>query len=175
MPQPEDSKQRLFFALWPDDEVRQSIARVAKQATEFHQGRVMRTDNLHLTLAFLGNVNEQQQECVETMASTVSMTPFNLCLDHVGIFQRPKVLWLGIKEKLDPLMQLAASLGKGAKDCGIKLDDKVFNPHVTLMRKVNCYQDMKIESIHWYVNNFCLVKSVLHPDGVEYRVVKQWP
>ena len=174
MPQSEHSTQRMFFALWPNDEVRKEIASVAKQAAQHHQGKLMRTNNLHLTLAFLGNVTDDQRQCVEAMADTISITPFSLCLDHIGVFPRPKVLWLGVKEKPDALMQLSASLGKCAYDCGIKLDEKAYNPHITLMRKVNHLHDMTIDSVSWSVDHFCLVQSVTHQEGVEYRVVKSW-
>lgn len=171
---PTQTTQRLFFALWPDDAVRNSIASFAKQAAEHHQGKRVRTDNLHLTLAFLGNVDDIQRDCVEAMASSLTMTSFSLCLEHTGIFPRPKVLWLGVKENPDALMQLAASLRQGAQDCGVQLNDKGFNPHVTLMRKVTQLHDVELEPIHWKVNNFCLVQSISQPEGVEYRVVKSW-
>jgi len=168
------NSQRLFFALWPDDKTRKAIASVVKQASQHHRGNSIRTDNLHLTLAFLGNVNLMQRECVEALAESMSITPFSLCLDHLGVFPRPKVLWLGVKEKPDALKQLATRLGKGARDCGIKLDGKGFNPHVTLMRKVSKLNEFQVEPIYWNVDQFCLVQSISHPEGVEYQVVKRW-
>ena len=166
--------QRLFFALWPDDKTRNAIATVVKQAAQHHQGKLIRTDNLHLTLAFLGNVNQAQRESVEVLAESISMTPFSLCLEHLGVFPKPKVLWLGVKEQPDSLKQLALSLEKGARDCGIKLDGKGFNPHVSLMRKVNQLHAFEIDPIHWDVNQFCLIHSVTQPEGMTYQVVRKW-
>jgi len=168
------NSQRLFFALWPDDRTRKAIASVVKQACQQHKGKPISTGNLHLTLAFLGNVNPNQRECLEVLAESVSMTPLSLCLEHLGVFPRPRVLWLGVKEQPDALMQLAAKLSDGARDCGIKLDNKGFNPHVSLMRKVSTLSEFAIQPIHWKANQFCLVHSISQPEGVEYRVVKSW-
>lgn len=173
--QPKQSnRQRLFFALWPDDEVRKAIAAVAKQAGQHHQGKVMRTDNLHITLAFLGYVSDAQHTCVEAVAESISMTPFNLHFDHIGWFKRPKVLWLGENETPDALVQLVANLNQGLRGCDIVLDDRPFHAHLTLMRKVKELHEMDVEPIDWHVDRFCLVQSFTHPEGVEYRVVKSW-
>lgn len=170
----EPIKQRLFFALWPDAKTRKTIAKLVQRVIPHHQGKPVRTDNLHLTLAFLGNVNKAQRDCVETVAESLSITPFSLCLEHLGVFPRAKVLWLGIKEQPDALIQLANDLAKGARDCGIKLDETAFEPHVSLMRKTNQLHELEVEPIYWNINQFCLVQSISHVEGVEYQVVKSW-
>lgn len=166
--------QRLFFALWPDDKTRKIIAKLVQRVIPHHQGKPIRTDNLHLTLAFLGNVNNAQRDCVEAVAESLSITPFSLCLDHLGVFSSAKVLWLGIKEQPDALTQLANNLANGARDCEIKLDEKAFKPHVSLIRKTNQLHELEVEPIYWNINQFCLVQSIPHREGVEYRVVKSW-
>lgn len=166
--------QRLFFALWPDDKTRTTIAKLVQRVIPHHHGNPIRTDSLHLTLAFLGNVNNAQRECVETVAESLSITPFSLCLEHLGVFSRAKVLWLGIEEQPDALTQLANDLAKGARNCGIKLDEKAFKPHVSLIRKVNRLHELEVEPIYWNINRFCLVQSISHREGVEYQVVKSW-
>ena len=178
MPPPDQPKQqnrqRLFFALWPDDAVRAACSNVLKQAKKDHEGRAVHLDNLHITLAFLGYVSDAQRECAEAVADSISMTPFNLCFDHVGWFKRPKVLWLGANETPDSLMQLVASLNQGLRGCDIALDDRPFATHLTLMRKVKKFYEMNIEPIDWRVDQFCLVQSFTHPEGVEYKVIKSW-
>lgn len=154
--------------------MRASLSSVIKQATQHHQGKAVRADNLHITLAFLGYVSDEQRDCVEAVAESISITPFNLCFDHVGWFKRPKVLWLGTDETPDSLTQLVASLNQGLRGCDIVLDDRPFATHLTLMRKVKKFYDMDIEPIDWRVDQFCLVQSFTHPEGVEYRVIKSW-
>jgi len=171
---PTKNTQRLFFALWPDDKTRKAISISVKRAAQYHQGKSIHINNLHLTLAFLGNVNQAQREYLEQCVESISVQPFSLYLNHLGVFPRPKVLWLGIKEQPDALTHLVTSIEKCACDCGIKLDNKYFYPHVTLMRKVKQLNEFDIDPVHWDVNKFCLVESVSQPKGVEYKVVKSW-
>lgn len=174
MPAPEHTTQRLFFALWPDDTVRKALAAVVKQTAQHHQGKAMRPENLHITLVFLGNISATQRACAEAVADSINMMPFDLRLDHLGGFKRPQVLWLGARETPDALMQLAASLNRGLRGCDIAMDDRPFSTHLTLMRKIREFNERVIEPIDWHVDNFCLVQSLTHPEGVEYKVVKQW-
>lgn len=174
MSAPEAPKQRLFFALWPDDAVRNACANIIKQAKNNHNGKAVQLDNLHITLAFLGNVSTAQRECVEAVADSISMTPFKLEFDHVGWFKRPKVLWLGTQETPDALVQLVTGLGHGVRGCNIELDKRPFAAHLTLMRKVREFSELEIEPVEWCVDRFCLVQSFTYPEGVEYRVVRSW-
>jgi 2'-5' RNA ligase len=170
----QQNRQRLFFALWPDDEVRDACARILKQAQKNHDGKPVYLNNLHITLAFLGYVSDAQRACAEAVADTINMEPFNLRFDQTGWFKRPKVLWLGAKETPDALIQLVASLNQGLRGCDIMLDERPFAAHLTLMRKVGKFSKMEIEPIDWHVDRFCLVQSFTHPEGVEYRVIKSW-
>lgn len=170
----QQNRQRLFFALWPDDAVRDACSLVLKQASKHHEGKAVHLDNLHITLAFLGYVSDEQRDCAEAVADSISMTPFNLRFDQVGWFKRPKVLWWGSNETPDALVQLVASLNQGLRSCNIALDDRPFAAHLTLMRKVREFSDMKIEPIDWHVDRFCLVQSFTHREGVEYRIVGSW-
>jgi 2'-5' RNA ligase len=174
MPRSEQTKQRLFFALWPDDAVRDGCSLVLKQARKHHQGKAVHLDNLHITLAFLGYVSDEQRACADAVADAISLTPFNLRFDQVGWFKRPKVLWLGTNETPDALIQLVANLNRGLRGCDIMLDERPFAAHLTLMRKVREFNEMEIEPIDWHVDRFCLVESFTHPEGVEYKVVKSW-
>ncbi|WP_126455736.1 RNA 2',3'-cyclic phosphodiesterase [Sulfuriflexus mobilis] len=183
MPRPEQPKQqqpkqlnrqRLFFALWPDDAVRGACAGIIKQARNNHDGKAVQLNNLHITLAFLGYVSEAQRECVEAAADAISMAPFDLRFDHVGWFKRPKVLWLGAHETPEALLQLVADLNRGVRGCDIELDERPFATHLTLMRKVREFNEMETEPIDWRVDRFCLVQSLTHREGVEYQVVKSW-
>lgn len=166
--------QRLFFALWPDAAVRRAIAAVAQQAALQHRGKRVATHNLHMTLAFLGNIDDAQCDCITAMASTLSVAAFELCLGHTGVFPRAKVLWLGCEKRPAAMLQLATSLAEGARQCGIALDDKDFHPHVTLLRKVDRRHELVVEPVRWPVDSFCLVRSVTYAEGVSYEVIETW-
>lgn len=173
----EDNKvERLFLALWPGDELRKQIKRNSKSLLHHGGGRPVALENIHITLAFLGNLNADQRKCVELVADGIQCPVFSLILDHAGHWSRPRVLWIGASETPDALSQLVADLYKGIHRCGIELDSRPYRAHLTLMRKVNkAPADLNFQSLEWRVGSFVLVKSTTYPEGVEYEVVRKWP
>ena len=65
-------RQRLFFALWPDDDTRHALARLAKTRLPSGSGRLVAAQNIHLTVAFLGAVDAGFRENVERAAGSLS-------------------------------------------------------------------------------------------------------
>lgn len=155
--------------------MRSACANVLHRARKNHEGKVVHLDNLHLTLAFLGEVSDAQRACAEHMADSLSVLPFTLRFDHLGWFKRSKVLWLGANETPAALGQLVMNLNQGLRDCDILLDERPFAAHLTLMRKVRTFHDMAVEPIDWRVDRFCLIESLTAPEGVVYKVLKTWP
>lgn len=171
-----DNKQlRLFFALWPDNGVRNELVQINKKLAKQTQGKQMRSENLHITLAFLGNVPADSLDCLLPIAKNISFTPFELKLDHLGSFPRAQIIWAGIKNEPEPLMTLSAELYKGVAACGIHLKNQPFKPHLTLMREVKQLTEFSFKPVYWSVNNFHLVSSVSKPEGAEYHVLHRWP
>ena len=68
---------RLFFALWPPEEVRQALWRSGAPLREACRGQPVAKRNLHLTLLFLGGVDEDRLEDIEADAAGVSVQPFS--------------------------------------------------------------------------------------------------
>ena len=170
------STERLFFALWPDDELRHTIRRHCKPLLRHAGGRPMATENLHITLAFLGNTTAERRACVERTADAIHLPPFELCIDHAAHWPRPRVLWIGPSEQPQALLDLAGALHAGATACGMKLDSRPYRAHLTLMRKVSRPPaQMAIRPFAWPVDRFVLVRSRTLPEGVRYEVVREWP
>jgi len=63
--------RRLFFALWPDDDTRQLIRNNLKKVIQHGGGKRVPEENLHLTLSYLGSVDEATQRCIEQFADTL--------------------------------------------------------------------------------------------------------
>lgn len=167
--------ERLFFALWPDDDLRHTIRRHCKALLRHGGGRPMAVENLHITLAFLGNTTLEQRACVERAADAIRVPPFELTIDHAAHWPRPRVLWIGPSEQPQPLLDLAAALHEGATACGLKLDARPYRAHLTLMRKVaRPPAQMGIRPFVWPVDRFVLVRSKTLPEGVRYEVVREW-
>ncbi len=178
MPDPDKTPptfERLFFALWPDEPLRQQLAGRSKPIVQAADGRQVPAENLHITLAFLGNVDARQRECVDDMAEAITCPPFELMLDRVGHWARSRVLWLAPGSS--PLIhRLAEALHMGASACGLSLDSRPYRPHLTLMRKVSCVPEaLMVTPIYWPVSSFVLLRSVPLPRGVRYDVLREWP
>ncbi|MEW5757067.1 MAG: RNA 2',3'-cyclic phosphodiesterase [Pseudomonadota bacterium] len=167
--------QRLFFALWPHDDMRQQLAAVVK-AGERWGGRAVATENLHMTLVFLGSITQAQRAFLEQQAERLTLSSFTLWLDHLGHWPKPQVLWLGVPEVPRPLLDLVEALNRAVADCGLRPDDRPYAPHLTLRRKVaKGPRNESIAPLEWSVHDFALVESNTLSSGVEYRVLRTWP
>jgi len=70
---------------------------------------------------------------------------------------------------------LAAALDAAVASCDIQTDKRPYLPHITLARHVRHRPDINIKPIVWRAESFCLVESCSEPDGVQYKVIQQWP
>lgn len=172
----EPTTRRLFFALWPGRRNREAIYQVARALKKQCGGRLVNLENLHLTLAFVGPVTEQQQQCMENIASHIHVPAFTLTLSELGFWPQPKVAWLAPRQIPVALQQLAASLNTRLQECGYEADTRDYQAHITLLRKARSDPDDKqTRDITWQVDRFALVESLTHAEGVEYRVLAEWP
>lgn len=136
----------------------------------------MTIHNLHITLAFLGNVNAAQQECLREQARKVNGTPFTLVLTQLGYFPKSQVIWLGPTHCPQPLQSLSSALSLGINACGFPSDPRPFSPHLTLFRKaLPTHSTPKITPVEWPIDSFFLVESKTHPQGAEYHVLQHFP
>jgi 2'-5' RNA ligase len=74
------------------------------------------------------------------------------------------------------LVTLATQLRDGAIECGVQMDMRPYNAHVTLMRKILKAPDgLAINPFTWAARRFVLIESITRPEGVRYEVIKEWP
>lgn len=171
----EQETQRLFFALWPDAEVRLRLERAALALKGVH-GRRVALENLHITLAFLGSLSAAGRACAEAAAAAIYGEPFTLVLDRLGAFPRARVVWLGASEVPPALAGLAVALNAGLAACGLEPDPRPYRPHVTVLRKVSRPPPPAelAQAVGWPVREFVLVESRTLAQGAEYRVLERW-
>ena len=167
---------RLLFALWPDDQVRQSI-NVAFSAVYIPDNcRVIQPENWHITLHFVGQVTHETKDCLHHAALAIKNQPFLINLDCFCCFKKAKIFWMGCQSLPVELAQLHKNLGASLANCGYQYESREYKAHVTLMRKcvssVNSPEDF---SIPWFVDEFCLVESISDPRGVNYQVIEKYP
>ncbi|MCA3227226.1 MAG: RNA 2',3'-cyclic phosphodiesterase [Burkholderiales bacterium] len=164
---------RCFVALWPDTAARDAIARMVARAHERHPAaRPMRAENLHLTLAFIGNLPQTAVRALQPQVDGVPVTPFIWTLDRVGMFRGAQVLWLG-GGPCATLEELAAAVRALLDRTGVGYDRAPFVPHVTLLRKLPRTASLEagalVSAIRWPVNAVRLVVSIPSSCGPRYR------
>lgn len=165
----------MFFALWPTDQVRQSIVETFSGISPQIKGRVIQPHNLHVTLHFVGQVTGSTKDCMHAAARSVKAEGFQLNLDRLGLFPKAKIFWMGVQNTPDQLMQLHKKLGIALEDCGFVTDKRAYAPHLTLLRKCRgpVPENMNF-SIPWRVEEFVLVESITYKEGVKYQVLERY-
>jgi RNA 2',3'-cyclic 3'-phosphodiesterase len=142
-------------------------------------------DNIHITLAFLGDTEEKKIGFISTMLNRKceGFDKFNLIIKGSGIFKSlkdPRIIWTGIEpsEKLDQLERLIKS---GLPEAGINIEDHTFKPHLTigrirylkngnaLKKLMEDYQDIEIQKLP--VNEVILYESILFQTGPVYKPI----
>lgn len=165
---------RLFFALWPGEEVREKIDQFLKTLAA-NGGHFIPRHNWHMTLHFVGNTSFAERDCLHRQAQKLRSRAFDLVIDQTGFFKKPKVSWLGISETPTALVDLQKNLGKEISQCEYQPEARPYSPHITVVRKVSDKPPvMSIEPIKWPVDKFVLVESVSVPQGVRYDVVESY-
>jgi 2'-5' RNA ligase len=110
--------RRLFIAIWPNETLRSRLHEAARRCLADGRGRLVAQDNLHVTLAFLGAVDEARQACCEQVASRVASPGFSLTVDRLGYWPRKQILWAGCSSEPPELGALVSGLQAGLGDCG---------------------------------------------------------
>ncbi|GAB1595751.1 RNA 2',3'-cyclic phosphodiesterase [Lysobacter claricitrinus] len=166
---------RLFFALWPTDEVRAALGRAVDGVPIFRDaGRRTAAGKHHLTLHFLGGWRERPDDVVErarNAASTVRARAFHLVVDHAGGFTGARVGWVA-PSRNSGLDALWSTLRRALDDAQLPYrSHESFSPHVTVLRNVRgVLPGVEITPVPWPVDDFVLVHS---HDG-RYDVIDRW-
>ena len=93
-------------------------------------------EQLHLTLRFIGDADDQSFRLIRAALATIKGRPFPLALEKVGHFppsRQPRVVWVGMDESR-PLLELQAQVESSLQKAGVPPDDRKFSPHITIAR-----------------------------------------
>jgi RNA 2',3'-cyclic 3'-phosphodiesterase len=172
--EPRSERLRVFFALWPAATVARRLHALARTLQRECGGRVMRTETLHLTLAFLGDQTpERVAESIE-IARRIEFAPFAVKMDTVGCWMHNHIVWAGCTVPPPELGTLAASLEAGLGAAHFPLDERDFAPHMTLVRNaLRRPAPRAFDAISWDVGELVLVVSQRKADGAHYRVLER--
>ena len=129
---------RLFIAINFSDETRSQLLALRDELRiRSVRGNFSSPENLHLTLAFLGECDAGQLQSAKTAMDAVSFSPFELSARRVGRFRRDggDIWWVGLGES-NELLGLQRELTDKLINAGFSLDKRKYTPHVTLGREV---------------------------------------
>ena len=166
--------KRVFVALWPDDAVRNAIEKATRRVVRLSGGRPTAKRNLHITVVFLGAVDEEQLERAASVPP-IEVGPIELVLDVQGFFPTPRVLWIGPQHVPPALTALEQSLWDGLEQVGFEREARIYRPHLTLARRARAVTDETASVVHWRADALTLVESVPLHRNVHYEPLRHWP
>jgi len=171
---------RCFVACWPDEATRARLDRAAHDAHQRHlRARRVHGGNLHLTLAFIGELPFASAHELVAALGGLSVEAFEWRIDHVGRFERARVLWAGGPPE-PALVELAERVREELKTLRVRFDEKRFAAHVTLLRDLPPQRGhepadlvVPIEPFTWPMREALLVVSERDAQGATvYRPLR---
>jgi len=187
-------KKRIFIAInFPKKEI--LTAKLAQMMNEIKQlpMRWVKPEILHLTLSFLGEIEENDlakvKKIVEKIASLYP--PFVINLSGIGIFpdfKKPRILWIGAQEETGTLIKLQENLRQELVAAGFTLEEKKYQPHITIGRIKEKLFSSGIKTIQQFCQKYSqanfgesfiesidVMESMLLSNGPVYRVLETIP
>jgi len=174
---------RLFIAIELPAELKCALGRLR---VEIPGARWVPAEQIHLTLDFLGEVEEASVKLLTEELARIQQPGFELCLSGTGCFpgrRRPRVLWIGLKP--EPLLfDLESRVRAVVLACGIPQEERPFSPHITLARlkvpasgETDAFLDQHLNRglTPFSVQEFTLFQSRLTPQGAVHIPVRNFP
>ena len=173
---------RLFFALWPPAGLADDLAAIAGAAARRCGGRASRRENIHLTLAFLGELPAAAVPALVEAGRRIAAAPFDLRIDRLGFWRHNQLLWAGCAPSpgLDALaaqLDAALAVGRPAPD----ERRPAFKAHLTLARKLppatrpaDVAGFFRADLPAWPCARFTLTASRLSPAGPSYTPLAEF-
>jgi len=148
--------------------------------------KTVERENIHLTMRFLGDVDEGRLEDVVDLVSGVGFDPFPMELEGIGVFpslRRPRVVWVGLTKGVEELTGIFNTLEPGLVEMGFRPEGRGFRPHITLARvRSGRNRGQLVDEVlrcqgegfgEFEVRRIKLKKSVLTPRGPLYTTLAE--
>ena len=150
---------RCFIAAWPEARARVALARLSDDVRQrIAHRRATRADDLHLTLAFIGDLNDDAAFDLADAIATLRFEPIDWQIDTLGFFAQAGVVWAG-GDRIRPLADLADHVRAWLAGMHIVYDQRPLAPHVTLLRGARNFATEKISPIEWRIESVALYRS----------------
>lgn len=178
-------KNRLFVSLNLPDNVIEQIVSLHEEISTDENINWEPKDKLHLTIKFIGNVSDEMKDHISKELTFIDQfSEIKCAFYNFGFFYRdnkPIILWAGLSTD-DQLNKLITAVNEGLKKFSIPIEQRKFNPHITLLRIkndpginfVNTFKNFTFKPILFSANSITLYKSVLSPEGSKYFGIKNY-
>ncbi len=142
--------------------------------------------NVHITLKFLGEIEQSLVERASQAVEGISFQPFTARIERMGVFpnlRRPRVVWAGITEGASRLEEIWREIDDRLSKLGFERERRRFSPHITigrvrsgrnrdkLVHEISSLSDFVFGELH--VERVALKKSVLTPRGPLYTTLAE--
>lgn len=174
---------RAFIAIPCPDELKKRILEIQKGINKFGRMKLVEPENIHLTLKFLGDVDDNKLNGVINTLDFISENEkFGISLKGIGAFPSPgyvRVIWVGVDKGSDKIMIIQKRIDKELSSYGFKRD-KRFHSHFTLarVRSIDKQQirrflqdNATLEFGSFEVTEINLMESKLSPRGPIYSII----
>ncbi len=182
-------KKRIFAAIDISDEARRRVFRFVELLRgQFPDVRVgwVKPEKIHLTLKFLGEIDESQlekfSEAIEKTSQNISK--FKIQIGKTGVFpsaQNARILWLGLKDETGNLRKLNEILESECERKGVKKEIRSFKAHLTIGRLkekssalVEKHLSEEFEPIEFESSEIVIYQSELLPQGSIYKIISKY-
>lgn len=182
------SQIRSFIAIELSPSIKAKIEEIQNNLKSLTSDvRWVRPEGIHLTLKFLGTIEEESIPEISDIIRKCSTgtTAFTLKVQSLGAFpneKNPKVIWAGVEDDSGTLAKLQQALENRLSSIGFKVEKRAFSPHLTLGRLkspkekgvlTQGLEDYKhLEFGTFEAKEVCLFKSELKPGGAIYTKLK---
>jgi len=174
---------RTFFAIELTDEVRKELSSIQERLIEANADiKWVKPENIHLTLKFLGDINESQVEKIKSILDETAKNhkAFKSSLFKIGAFPKleyPRVIWVGIDENCSIIEEIAIKIDDACEKLGFQKEERQFSAHLTVGRVRSSKNkavlrekilSTEIRPISFPVTKLTLFQSTLTPQGPVY-------
>ncbi len=166
----------LFLALVLSEQTKQKIDVWRDRNLDSLEKKPVPADNFHVTLVYIGAVNESQLQLLITKVKEVKADSFKLTINKTCYWPQPKVLHLTPTTIPPRLIELQREVNKAIEQAGLPPETRTYRPHLTLYRKITLSEFEQLEedgmpephtSID--IKQFAIYESVSDDDGVHYE------
>jgi len=164
---------RAFIAIEFPEEIKTDIFHNFEKLKEtgIVSGNFVEKENLHLTLKFLGDLNEEKAKKIQEKLSEVNFRKFRVKIGEIGFFPKEKYIrTIWIELKAEEIQKLQKIIDDKLFEIGISKDEREFTSHITAVRIKSVknkdiflerLKKLRIKKQDFEVSNFSLIKSEL--------------